>query len=45
MQRTQGMQIQRDHLDHDDKVWLATVAGCCLFVLAILLYWSRLRGY
>jgi hypothetical protein len=33
------------HVDRETALWIATVAGCSLLVLAILLYWSRLRGY
>ncbi|HEU0032847.1 MAG TPA: hypothetical protein VFQ53_19580 [Kofleriaceae bacterium] len=34
-----------EHVDHETALWIGTVAACSLFVLAIMLIWSRLRGY
>ena len=39
------MRQRLGHVDRETVLWIATVAGCALLVLAIMLYWSRLRGY
>jgi hypothetical protein len=32
-------------MDREDWTWFFTVLACCLFVAAILIGWSQLRGY
>ena len=35
----------RFHMNREDMIWIATVLACSFFVLGIMIYWSRLRGY
>jgi hypothetical protein len=39
------MQGFRQRMDREDIMWIVVVAGCSLAILAIMIYWSRLRGY